>query len=231
MNHQHNVRAYNLNVPEATVELNYINQCPVCKDKMQPEYIHGVLCYEFREYILNVLHYCPGCNSAFFVKYLMSVIGSGPRAIKLSATNRNSMFPNIHAPQNFDAKISGISHTFVKIYNQSLQAESEGLDQISGIGYRKALEYLMKDYLILENPEKVDIISHMNLGKCIQEFIASPELKIVAQRAAWLGNDHTHYVQKYSDKDIHDLKRMIDLTVHWILFILGTREAETIEKQ
>ena len=36
---------------------------------------------------------------------------------------------------------------FLTIYNQSLSAEDNNLDQIAGIGYRKALEFLIKDYL------------------------------------------------------------------------------------
>ena len=36
------------------------------------------------------------------------------------------------------------------------------------------------------------------------------------KRAVWLGNDETHYVRKWEDKDISDLKRLIKLTVNWI---------------
>lgn len=33
---------------------------------------------------------------------------------------------------------------------------------------------------------------------------------------AWLGNDETHYVRKWEDKDLKDLKKLISLTIHWI---------------
>ncbi len=35
-------------------------------------------------------------------------------------------------------------------------------------------------------------------------------------RAVWLGNDQTHYLRKWEDKDLADLKRLIQLTLHWI---------------
>lgn len=62
-------------------------------------------------------------------------------------------------------------------------------------------------------------------------MIDNPQLKTAASRATWLGNDQTHYEQKYQDKDISDLKRLIDLSVHWISMIYLTDEAEAIEKK
>jgi hypothetical protein len=38
----------------------------------------------------------------------------------------------------------------------------------------------------------------------------------VASRAAWLGNDETHYLRTWEDKDLTDLKKLIELTVQWI---------------
>jgi len=35
-------------------------------------------------------------------------------------------------------------------------------------------------------------------------------------RAVWLGNDETHYLRKWEQKDLTDLKNLIGLTVHWI---------------
>ncbi len=43
-----------------------------------------------------------------------------------------------------------------------------------------------------------------------------PEIKGMAERAIWLGNDETHYVRRWADKDIKDLKNLIDLTVYFI---------------
>lgn len=41
-------------------------------------------------------------------------------------------------------------------------------------------------------------------------------IKNVAKRAAWLGNDETHYVRKWASKDVTNLKQLIELVVRWI---------------
>jgi hypothetical protein len=38
----------------------------------------------------------------------------------------------------------------------------------------------------------------------------------MAARAAWLGNDETHYGRKWEGKDLTDLKKLISLTLNWI---------------
>lgn len=81
----------------------------------------------------------------------------------------------------------------------------------------------------MQYPDEKDVIEKAPLGNCIKDYIDSPQLKIVALRATWLGNDQTHYIQKFNDKDINDLKLLIRLTVHWISIVIETVEAEKIE--
>lgn len=52
--------------------------------------------------------------------------------------------------------------------------------------------------------------------QCVQKFITEPSIKLMAERATWLGNDGAHYVRKWEDKDLQDLKNLIDLTVYFI---------------
>lgn len=51
-----------------------------------------------------------------------------------------------------------------------------------------------------------------------------PDIKEMAKRAVWLGNDETHYVRKWEDKDIQDLKNLIDLTVYFISMTLKAKK-------
>lgn len=39
---------------------------------------------------------------------------------------------------------------------------------------------------------------------------------MVAERASWLGNDETHYIRIWEDQSLSDLKKLIELTLHWI---------------
>jgi hypothetical protein len=105
---------------------------------------------------------------------------------------------------------------FIEIFNQARTAESMHLDQICGLGYRKGLEFLVKDYLVTRKPDRRDAILGGFLGPCIANYVDDPRIKEVAKRAVWLGTDETHYVRKWGDQDLSDLKNLIGLTVHWI---------------
>ena len=138
--------------------------------------------------------------------------------------NLNSFFvlkraePKKYITREFPEIIKSLSTEFSDIYNQSLKAEHDGLKQICGPGYRKALEFLIKDYLIRKTIEEKDIEAIKNelLGVCIANRIDDQKIKNVAKRAVWLGNDETHYIRKWGEKDLQDLKKLIDLTIHWI---------------
>jgi hypothetical protein len=51
-----------------------------------------------------------------------------------------------------------IQSNFIKTYLQSLEAEKFGLDELAGMGYRKAIEYLVKDWAIQNNPDEKEKI-------------------------------------------------------------------------
>jgi hypothetical protein len=50
----------------------------------------------------------------------------------------------------------------------------------------------------------------------INDYVNESRIKSTARRVVWLGNDETHYYRTWEDKDIKDMKILIDLTLHWI---------------
>lgn len=80
------------------------------------------------------------------------------------------------------------------------------------------MEYLIKDYLLSKETDEqvIENIKKKFLSNCIQENVQNDNIKNVAKRAVWLGNDETHYVRQWEDKDVQYLKKLIDLTVRWI---------------
>lgn len=130
------------------------------------------------------------------------------------------------AKKEFSPVIRGISPLFESIYNQAFFAEQVGLNQICGVGYRKALEFLIKDYLIsgAADDEYKEKIKNKFLGNCIKEDVASKPIRLVAERAVWLGNDETHYTRVWQDKDVTHLKQLIDLTIRWIESEVETKQ-------
>lgn len=131
--------------------------------------------------------------------------------------------------------VAKISPDFYKIYDEALAAEDSGLMHSAGPTYRKALEFLVKDYALQEPMERYETanssgdqtaseeaefdMEHIKtslLGNVIQEKIDDQRIKNTAQRAAWLGNDETHYIRKWKDHDLDDLKGLISLVIHFI---------------
>lgn len=135
--------------------------------------------------------------------------------------------PELYSAQQFEANIEGLSPQFVKIYNQALEAESRQLDEIAGIGYRKALEFLVKDYCKHAHPDESDEIERTWLKTCIVKFIPQQSIQTLASRAAWIGNDEAHYTRKHEDRDIADMKSFIQAMVHyiWIRYAKDYRSA------
>lgn len=112
-------------------------------------------------------------------------------------------------------EIFNFSPMFKEIYEQALTAEKVKLEQIAGMGFRKALEFLIKDYLILKKPQDEEEIKEKFLGKCIN-LIEDTKIKELSKRGAWLGNDEAHYHRKWIDKDISNLKEVIILVANYI---------------
>ncbi len=117
-----------------------------------------------------------------------------------------------------------VSPGFVSIFNEAVEAKSRGLNQIAGAGFRKACEFLVKDYaksLISETDEQErekleQQIEKKFVGQVVTDFIPDPRVQKVAKRTFWLGNDEAHYLRKWTDKDIDDLIILIKLTLAWI---------------
>ncbi len=130
----------------------------------------------------------------------------------------NREFPSM--PANFDFSsyphISKISWSFIKFYNESYQVEQLWYKDIAWPWYRKALEFLIKDYLIKTERAKEDKIKNMLIWQCIENYIDDQRISDSSKRASWLWNDQTHYYKKREDKDLKDLKDMIILLLHYI---------------
>jgi hypothetical protein len=102
------------------------------------------------------------------------------------------------------------SSKFITTYLQSLEAESRGLTEIAGMGFRKSIEYLIKDWAIQNNPAKKDDILNNWLAHVINNYYEG-DLKSILDRATWLGNDQSHYLKLFQDFDLSNLKELIDL--------------------
>jgi len=190
----------------------YPDTCPKCLRGIDPRFKFG---YVFNNVRSDIVYQCPrqDCRELFIAYYFAHVNTQG-QASPLHRLKR--LAPQTHQNRIFSEHIISTSGDFVRIFNQANHAEELGMSDIAGPGYRKALEFLIKDYSILSNSEASEAIKHKQLSSVINDYVTDTNVKSTAKRAAWLGNDETHYYRKWEDKDIRDLKILIELTVRCI---------------
>jgi hypothetical protein len=214
-------QAHNLAGGSAQLRLNSVpDTCPRCQRSIHPKQISCAFLEE--RSLCQMVYRCThqGCQELFIATY---------RNTNRSSSGRPE-FGLIHvapiAPHkcSFSSTIHELSPTFVEIYNQAISAESNNLDQLVGIGLRKALEFLIKDFSCSQNPDKEEEIRSTWLGTCISNYINDTNVKECAKRAAWLGNDETHYTRRWDDRDITDLKLLVQLTMNWIENVMLTQK-------
>jgi hypothetical protein len=182
------------------------DECPICHCKITPNVIWSKRGGSFYGAYLEALYECPNSKCGeVFIGYFNSYIDHELYCLR----------PFEPVQITFPQCIGDVSPTFCEIYDQAHKAEKYSLLQVCGAGYRKALEFLIKDYLIGKHPEDEAVIKAKPLGRCIDD-IEDPKTKAVAKRATWLGNDETHYQRLWVDKDLTDLKKLISLVLHWI---------------
>jgi hypothetical protein len=191
---------------------NIPDYCPCCHQGIEPIRRFGWL----EDKILYAIFQCPkkACRALFIGLYYVT-IGLGPDILDPPFKYKGCV-PWKFKKKVFQKEIMKTSPKFFVIYNQAKEAEDRGLKEICGAGYRRALEFLIKDYLIKKRVRKSNEIKETRLGACIKNYIDSPNIKDCAKRAAWLGNDETHYIRIWKDKDLEDLKDLIELTANWI---------------
>jgi hypothetical protein len=194
---------------DESVEIDKLpDSCPVCHHGIAP--IPQKLCHfgSANGLRIELVFRCPleRCQSFFVARYFQYHQNFCLR----------ECVPFTAVEADFSESIRSISADFCAIANEAVKAERQGWKLIAGPGYRKALEFLIKDYLCRLLPADAAKIREIQLGSCIANYVANEKVKAVAARAAWLGNDETHYTRKWNDRDLEDLKTLVQLTVHWI---------------
>ncbi len=208
----------------ARITVDLPSECPRCHCGILPEE-HFAQRYTNRNHneLAYVVFRCPSCENLFSTEYYMDDLGRSLITI--------GSHPYTHNDAHFSKAIEELSPMFCKTYNEAACAERSGLSELVGMGYRKALEYLVKDFAIHDKPKENDKIAECNLGACIENYIDNKNIQKLAQKAAWLGNDEAHYMKRHEGIDgITKIKSFINAIVTFIDASMAVEEAEKIEK-
>lgn len=188
------------------------NVCPICHVTIEPEFLSGTQAATGFKW-MEVYYRCTNkkCRRQFTA--LLSSVGQQGQ---LPAYKYERSVPTEPEVPAFEEVVKTLSPDFVRVFSQAVAAEAYGLTDVAGPGFRKSLEFLVKDYAIHLKPEAAEEIKAAALATVIQKHLSGDKVPVVSLRAAWLGNDETHYERKWLDKDLQDLKKLIGATVHFI---------------
>lgn len=195
----------NISVNNHSYRVDYPDKCPICHRHSEIPVVKTMEEPVTRD--VQVIYQCAfsQCRSYFIGYY-------GPRG----QSELKALKPQKAEVASIPESVQELSPMFVSIYQEADDARAHGLEQIAGPGYRKAFEFLIKDYAKSLKPEESERIESLFSGNVVNEFISDPRIQSVAKRALWLGNDETHYLKKWVAHDINDLITLIRLAINWI---------------
>ena len=186
---------------------NSIN-CPYCNTLQRPIYRNSI----YANNKLYLLCYCEECKKVYISEYeceSIPILHTTRFNIKIKSFTK--AYPNDFKYSTFDDCIKSLSPNFVKIYDQALTANSFNLDEIAGMGFRKALEFLIKDYAISLNID----VKNKSLSDTIS-LINDPFLNEIAKPCVKILNDETHYFRKFEKVEVEDIDKLIKAIVSMI---------------
>lgn len=202
-NHDTNQEEYQEN------EIQNPRICSHCNNTGEQTPIDGILMKSHNDLAAGIIFTgCPLCG-ATSMHYLQSFRkGIGTELFYEVSQSFPKKYKNVEIPKAIQDKFPD----FIEIFNQAKSAEEANLDQLAGMGYRKAIEFLVTDYLLkypaegveekwLTSP-KTSLIS--KIGKLKNERI-----KQLATAITYLGNDETHYARRHPEYDLAKMKAFI----------------------
>ena len=196
--------------------VNLDDTCKICQKVTSPIKIDDQTNeIDFNHYRLCVIRYCLQCNHYFIDEFDVTREGGiySETSYNLTPLKVKPELPS-DIPISDDVEL--VSPIGKQIYVQALKAEHEQLDHIAGIGYRKALEFFIKDFSILTNHDDKDKIIKMPLKQVIEEYINDEDLKTFALASTYIGNDEGHFYRKNPDKDLTHLKKYLHGFIYYM---------------
>lgn len=142
---------------------------------------------------------CTACSSAFISLY--EIKGATPTQMDFLAC-----YPKI-AETALHEGLASMSPRFAELHHQAEAAAIDGLIDIAIMGYRAALEVLVKDYAITELGKPEAEVSQKKLAAAIAEYLNEQSLISTADVVRLIGNDYAHYKQSIDGGSLEIVQR------------------------
>lgn len=155
-----------------------------------------------------VVYRCTHCNKPYLVVYKID--------ISARKTSFEQFFPSYQTEEYKNPLLNEVSPHFIDAYNQALRAESVKDFELAAIGYRHALECLVKDYAIKELEKNESEVARKTLNDAIGDYLDERALVATADVVRILGNDYAHYERRYPEHDFMLLKSYMQIFIHLV---------------
>ena len=187
-----------------TASLDTTIECPICKNKNSFEFMGNGI-GEGDE--IHYLVMCQNCKKFFMATYL-NVQKTDTYATKQIFS---SIYPHGIFQHSFPHDIKQISEKFVNIYEQAMTAKDAELNELVGIGLRRAFEFLLSDYI----KNVLEVEPAKTLEKRIEQ-IKVQNVNVNGTLVRWIGNDHTHIEIKHPEFSIEEMIDSINMVVYYL---------------
>lgn len=162
--------------------------------------------------------FCKESTISFYILEKVSITNTETNSKEYGETLfAVSYLPKDIFHNNISKRLQRNYSDFYEIYSQAEEAEEKNLNHLAGMGYRKAIEFLITDFLKayptdetvnkewLENPQT-------RLNDKIKK-LPNERLRKTANAITYLGNDETHYSIRHPNYNLSDMKRFIALLI------------------
>lgn len=181
--------------------------CPHCDAYEDGQKLQSALLPVGQGHFYGFISYsCTCCCKRYVVAYNIDTASKSAKYV--------TTFPQGTLSYQSD-RLGALSPQFIDIYNQSLRAAQIGDFDLAAIGFRKALECLVKDYAIKELHEEKELVAQKKLHKAISDYLDS-SLISTADVVRILGNDYAHYERRYDEHDFEVLKEYMEIFIHLV---------------
>lgn len=207
-------------------EINVADECPVCHYEMDMSSPHYRNWHNINDdskiFDIISVHHCLHCHNGFIVIHHMVKNENG------FIEKSQSVYPTTLTDLQIEEDIRSISPEFYEIYKQCIIAKNNGLNQLYGMGFRKALEMLVTDFAISQNPDDKNEILEASLNKRIEIYFKNSDAKTALMACKWLGNNETHYSNYNTNEDLLLLEKLINDVLYYICREIRNKKAEDI---
>ncbi|WP_436939451.1 hypothetical protein [Staphylococcus xylosus] len=192
-------------------------QCPYCDQIQSPKYISSSGIEENSNRFSIILE-CNKCSQYFLQSYGLS--NSSSFTMGRTTYNGNRLNPSYqYDNETLSTEITSCSENFANIHKQLQMAEKHNLSELLKLGYRKAIEQLVWDYLIKYEDKTENNLQRKSFPDRIK-LLKLPESEWLSDLIAWIGNDGAHpYVrhEKLTAEDMKILSNMLIDNIHLLI--------------